>query len=458
MGRQIGNYIEQNEEWLVKANIFETLAKKYGTIDFTKWDKQDRFLYDKNITDFVSRHLRISQIADEAGSDFGFFFFKQYLADKHLEMSRKKLNEKGLKLIGDMPCGFSWSEVWANPKAFVDGYSLSNWGLPALDHSSEEARELLREKANIFARRYDGIRVDAAWTYLRQPLKNRNTGIIEKYLDFDDEFLKIIEDEIKKIKGDSFKASDIKYEFIASEQDFSLYTSEYLKPEVKDRIKIYTSDYLGGNWGSVDGFRTIGWKDGSYILGASTHDSKGMRIIYEDPTRNRNQIETLARILKIPIEKLNDYNAFVQAKLAEPMRSFHNLFMFTDVLGINDTFSCHANRADNYRIKISENYQKDYFEKLERGEGFNIMDALDKAFVSLELDKSEKELYEKIVKYKNILQEKEKKLTQKPKQKNIGLIIAAVSAVAVLAGALVFNNKRNKKENLPINDLNTAKT
>ena len=44
------------------------------------------------------------------------------------------LNDKGLKLFGDVLIGFSYDEVWANPKAFEDNAYVGSlfWHLPAL--------------------------------------------------------------------------------------------------------------------------------------------------------------------------------------------------------------------------------------------------------------------------------------------------------------------------------------
>ena len=83
------------------------------------------------------------------------------------------LNQKGLKLNGDMICGLSYDEIWSHPKAFLEGKTIK-WDLPALDLDSKEAEKLIREKVNIYAKRFDGLRIDAAWTYV-EPL-NKDYG------------------------------------------------------------------------------------------------------------------------------------------------------------------------------------------------------------------------------------------------------------------------------------------
>ena len=55
-----------------------------------------------------------------------------------------------------------------------------------------------------------------------------------------------------------------------------------------------------------------------------------------------------------------------------------------------------------------ENYEEVYIENLQKGKAFNPMDALEKQFKAQGLDKTEPELYKKIVKYRKILEQKGK--------------------------------------------------
>ena len=118
------------------------------------------------------------------------------------------------------------------------------------------------------------------------------------------------------------------------------------------------------------------------------------------------------------------------------------MFFFTDALNILDKYKDNPNRADDYRIKIPKNYQENYFKALEKGEGFNIMDALEKAFVAEGLDKKEPELYKKIVKYKKIL-----KSPQNSNKKKIFVALLLVK-LALTAGYLVYR-KNKKKAGVP---------
>ena len=143
-------------------------------------------------------------------------------------------------------------------------------------------------------------------------------------------------------------------------------------------------------------------------------------------------------ILKIPEKDLNSYPAFLQAKFAEPMRSKHNMFFFASPLNIAEQYKQIKNNPEDYRIKVPKDYQDKYFKALEKGEGFNVMDALEKAFVAEGLDKKEPELYKKIVKYKKILKSPKHRFSKKQ-------IFIALIGIKVILTASYIIYKKNKK-------------
>ena len=148
------------------------------------------------------------------------------------------------------------------------------------------------------------------------------------------------------------------YEIVAGKEDYNPFDGFTLKPEVKDRIKIYCSDYLGSDWGSTTAFKNRNWANGSYMLGISNHDSEIHKVL-EDEARKRNQIDELARILKIPKEKLSTTEEFIKAKYAEIMRSEHNMFFFTDSLNLDGYYQKCKNDPNNYR-KAGESRLKNW--------------------------------------------------------------------------------------------------
>lgn len=434
--KQFEEFELRNAESLERKSLFYALAEKYQNSDTRAWEALDHNLFDTYVVSDAQRAERIAKIKETHPFEIRFYKFKQFLAEKHLDIAKKELHKRGLALSGDMACGFSYSELWAYPKAFHKERSIG-WGLPALNLDTPEGVEKLKEKVRHFAEKYDKIRVDAAWTYSSQPITNDALHVNE-LKNYGGKFIDIIEDEFKKVKGSAFKKEDLMYEFAADPVKYTPFENGILKPEVRDRIKIYCSDYLDDTWGTSKAYKEMGWKNGTYMLGVSNHDSEIYKVL-ADETRKNTQIETLAKLLKIPKEKLLNSKEFIKAKYAEIMRSEHNMFFFTDILNLGGKYQGNADAAHDFRIKIPENYQEHYFKSLEKGEGLNIMDALEKAFKAEGLDETQKDLYQKIKKYKKILQEPE----GLAKNKVVAIVGLSIAAIAGIAAIIINKTKQH---------------
>ena len=406
---------KESGEILEQKGLYKALVKIYKDHDYKHWSDLDKNLFNTDLVSLEQRNARITEIHELEPKEIDFYKFKQFLAEKSLAKAKAELNANGLKLSADFICGYSYDEVWSHPKAFF-GEKKMIFGLPAANYNSKEGKALLREKANFYAKHFDGFRVDAAWTYIKQPITNINFG---------DEVLNIIEDEAKKVKGKDY-LNDITFEFAASADDFLIYEGHNLKPSVKDRIKIYTSDHLSPSWGSNQNYLQRGWEKEKFIIGATNHDSSVMKF-------NESQAKVLSEILKIPEEKLKNKNEFIKAKFAEPVSAYNTMIYIRDVLGSSEGYQT---------LKISNDYEQKYFDSLKRGEGFNPMDALEKSFRAKGLDKTESELYKKIVKYNKILTSSEKR---NPALKYTAV---AVCAVLLLCGAYKLFEKHQSTSSI----------
>lgn len=392
-------YKKEASPILERKGLFRALAEINHTHDYKKWNDIDRNLFNEDIVSLKDREKRIEEIKKLKSDSIELFKFKQFLADKSLQKAKTELNKKEIKLSGDIPCHFAYEEVWAHPKAFLQNTKMDKWGFAVLDKDSPEAEQILREKVNFYAKRFDGFRVDAAWTYVTPSIVNSKTGQKSK-LDNGTFFLNIIDDEVKKVKGESYDLNNIMHEFAASSKDFDIHSEGVLKPLVRDRVKIYTSDHMSESWGSAHNFIKRNWSEDKFIIGATNHDSPNMK-----PTEK--QIKALSEILNIPKEQLNNKAEFIKAKLAEPLRAKNNMLFFLPALGYDNEFQHLEDKSLNWSKKVPENYEEVYFNALAKGEGFNPMDALEKQFKAQGLDKTEPELFKKIVKYKKILAQKE---------------------------------------------------
>lgn len=420
-------YKSENLERLEPKALYNALREINKSHNYKDWNNIDKNLFNRDVVSEKEFEARVKEIKSLKGEKMDFYYFKQFLAEDSLKNARENLHKKGIKLNGDMQCGFSFDEVWANPKAFIPETSIG-WSLPALDFDSKEGQKLLRKKVKFFAQRFDGIRIDASWTYANQPqIKN---GITERKY-YADKILNIIDDEVKKVKGAEFDSRNIMHEFAASDIDFNIYDGAELKPYVKERVKIYTSDHLNEGWGTNYSFLKRGWSADSFIIGARNHDSG--KIISSD-----EQVNALSKILKIPAEKLKDKKEFVKAKLAEPFGAKNSMIYFADALNIDKQFQGNSDKTLNYAVQIPSDYEDRYFASLERGEGFNPMDALEKQFRAKGLDKKEPELYKKIVKYRKILEQKEKN----PKT------VLKIACALGFAGLIIYGFFRLHKRNI----------
>ena len=389
LNSEFAKFKAENSKMLEPKALYRALAEINHTHNYKFWNETDKNLYS---LPKVERDKRIAEVYKLKENEIDFYKFKQFLAENDLKKAKEKLNQKGLKLDGDMICGLSFDEVWPHPNAFLKG-QIMKWDLPALNLDSKEAEQLIREKVNVYAKRFDGLRIDAAWTYV-EPLNK----------DYGDKILKIIDDEVKKVKGADFDLHNVMHEFAASVEDFNIYKNGELRPYIKDRVQVYTSDWLSEAWGSNKSFLERGWKPENFVVGATNHDSEPIKI-------KEAQAEVLSKILGIPKDKLMNESEFIKAKFAEPMTAYNNMLYFRDALAL---------KGD----RISADFEESYFKNLESGKGFNPMDALEKSFQAKGLDKTEPELYRKIVKYRKILEGKQSSYWK-------------IAAIATCAGILI---------------------
>lgn len=397
LSKEFEKFKTQNNFWLEPKALYQALTTINKHHNYKKWNELDKNLYNEEIINCTERNKRISEINLLQQKNIDFYKFKQFLAEKSLKKAKDKLNADGLKLYGDMLCGFSYDEVWAHPKAFIENSSI-NWGLPAADFNSQAAKELLRKKVNLFANRFDGIRVDASWTYITPNINDLKTGKVVKK-DYQYELLDLIDDEFKRVKGNKFDKKDIMHEFIASLDDFSIVENGTIKKPLDDRVKIYTSKDINPLWKNGHIFSNIGADNNSFLIGVRNHDSSKIEF-------NKNNAKILAEYLKLPQDKINNLKKYTRAKLIEASAVKNQMLFYMDGLGINEAFLRNNDPTKDYVHKISTNYFKDYIEKLKKGEAYNPMDAMQVLFEKEGLNKTEKKLYKKIKKYNKILKQK----------------------------------------------------
>lgn len=426
----------------------KALKKAYERFNALDEKSELKQRYNKFVTDNAER-LNIKR---EAEPDVDFFKFKQFLAEEHHAKGIQKLHDNGLKYCRDIAFNFDDDEVRAFPNAFKQDHYMGapSWKIPSLNFDtildeSSDANKLLKMKVQYAAKDADMIRLDAAWNYVtpvvtpkdETQILDGNRKSLEKGL------LDQIEKWVKEVKGEDFDVkSNILYEFEAGTNEFSAFWDGKLIPAVKDRVNIYQTTYMNDGWGSNAAFKDRGWSADELSVGVGNHDTQPLRQIANgvEDSVNGNQvnknasISPLSKILKIDGETLQNPVEFAKAKWAEIMTGKNNHFFFGDVFGMADRFNEHNNQsATTFRRKVSVNYMQNYLDSLKEGFGFNIMDALAKTFKAKGLDESNADLYNKIVKFSNILADRE--------EENTKLAEKAASAAQDTASTAVDNAK-----------------
>lgn len=423
---QFETYKTTEKERLEHKALFIALAKEHNSYDWKKWDNElDRNLYNPE-TEATKRNNRIKQLKQNHAKDVDFYMFKQFMADKHLEHGRQKLNDKGLKLIGDCLIGFSSDEVWAHQGAFKKGAYIgdADWDLPSLDYdkihnpdgSIGDAGKLLKKKFEFFFKRYDAVRFDVGWAYVKPKFF---MGRKEHQLDMGDSILKLAEKTAKEVKGEDYDLKNLMYEVEGGDGmiDWSDNQNPKTTKAMEGRVQIYSSPYMhgeGAGWGSTDFFiNKLKFPPQYLVYGVGNHDPLSLRQLAEgdcEPGQKEKQIEPLSRFLGIPQEKLKNPKEFAKAKFAEVFTNGNKnqMFFYMDVLGRKERFDAQEeNTYDNYRYKIGSNFEDEYNKKLQEGYGLNMNDALTKAFKAKGLDKEYPAVFNKLEHYAKVLAEKE---------------------------------------------------
>lgn len=412
-------YKKENMDWLEPKAVYSALKEKvYGGKDWTLWDNN----VDKNLYDDIASEenkLRLAEIKSEYADDVEFYKFKQFIAEEHLKLGKKSLNDKGMKLFGDCLIGYSPDEVWANKTAFMSNVYVGKpeWKIPSLNFENimdenSAAQKLLRRKVGLFAKRYDGIRMDCSWVYVKPKLSNGAD------YNFDGSLLDIIEDSVRAVNKD-FDMKNLIHEFEADPEDFSIFSSKgVVKPFLSKRVKIFSSAYMSEDYGSASFFKSISLPEDDFIIGVGNHDHQPLRQIANDVPeiidgkriyKKSAQRKALVSALNLQPHELTNPVDFAKAKFAEPLIAKNNMVFYVDLFGKAERFdSQQYNTWKNYRLRMPYAFKKTYFEAIQEGYGYNYVDAGIKALKVKGLNSAEdNDLIKRSSKLINILKDKQ---------------------------------------------------
>ena len=103
-------FVEENAWWLEDFGLFMALKEKFRGQPWQKWS--------------VSLMMRLPEIVasyrKELAAEIRFQYFQQYLFFRQWKALRSYANEKGIRIIGDVPIyvPLDSADVWANPQLF----------------------------------------------------------------------------------------------------------------------------------------------------------------------------------------------------------------------------------------------------------------------------------------------------------------------------------------------------
>lgn len=428
MKKDFEAFKHSNDYWLEKDALYEACAIANGTDNSFKWSERDQNIFASKEGD-KERIEELKKITDEDGRNIvDFEEFVQFIADKEQQESKEKFNKKGIEIYGDCQIGFSQKDVWAHKSAFSDnlefgcdiGYGKHSCWSPAIDFNKldGDAGELLYNKFDLFFKRYDGVRIDAAWQLVKpllvEPIKNENG---EDVFDENGNKLgipinnqpwaggKIIGDiAVKAAENNGVEPKKIFLEMLGGNSYEALHAVKGLGTTL-----IHITKYANDYWGRVKFYESHGGSNyqnmnpGDYIIGPGTHDDESLLSQYENYGNARAYL--LAGDLGLNPEELRSSRSkWAEASFAELFTTKNQFATLPDILGSSRRINEPDIQNGNWKYRAKKNYKQMYYENLSNGLGLNLPDALSKALKAKGMNS---QLTDKLDYYADILREPE---------------------------------------------------
>lgn len=402
--KEFENFKHENSYWLERDALFEAAATENGTKDVKQWSERDKNIYAHKTPDY-ERIEELKHVQDENGMNVvDFEEFVQFIADKEQKEAKANFNNKGIEIYGDCQIGFSSKDVWAHKNAFYPNYEFgcdigggqySCWS-PAIDFSKldGEAGELLSQKFDLFFRRYDGVRIDAAWQLIDpiicETIKengkdkyDKNGNKLGRRLDNQPRIKnggrEIIENIILKAADKNNVPHDkVFLELLGGNSYNTLDTAKSLGTEL-----IHITRYGGDSWGRVKYYESQGdnkyqnMRPGQYIIGPGTHDDTSL---IEQAENGQSRAEYLSGDLKVSCNELkNSSKKMADAIFAELFTTKNQFATLPDILGSRRRINTPNTKQGNWSYRSPQNYEEYYHKNLSQNKGLNLPDALSKA-------------------------------------------------------------------------------
>ena len=441
MKKDFEQFKKDNSYWVEKDALFEAAAVANGSGDMRTWPQRDQNVFATKQGD-KERIAQLKYVKDDAGNNVvDFEQFVQFIADKQQKDSKAEFNKQGIDIYGDCQIGFSQKDFWAHKSAFYPTYEFgcdigdgkySCWS-PAINFEelNGEAGELLYNKFDLFFKRYDGVRIDAAWQLINpmicEPWTNKGQSVFDNNGNKLGHKLnhqprvpnggrKIIKDIVLKAADKNKVAHDkIFLELLGGNSYDSLDAVKGLGTTL-----IHITRYGGDNWGRVKYYESRGdnkyqnMRPGDYTIGPGTHDDYSLM---EQVENGRERSGYLAYDLHLnPAELGSNPAKLSEAVYAELFTTKNQFATLPDMLGSRRRINVPNTTDGNWSYRAPRDYEKQYHENLAKGRGLNAADALAKAIKAKQFGRPST-LTQKLEHFANILKQQGPMTTEEADRK-----------------------------------------
>lgn len=164
-------FVSSQSYWLEDYAVFMALKDSFGGVSWENWRDEFRKKNSVEVCDFKERHA----------SETAFYRFVQYEFHMQWQAVRRYANERGIKIIGDMPIyvAYDSADVWAHPQLFLlnkglkctlvagvppDAFTSDGqlWGNPIYDweYMKKDGYGWWAKRIEKAAELYDFVRID----------------------------------------------------------------------------------------------------------------------------------------------------------------------------------------------------------------------------------------------------------------------------------------------------------
>ncbi len=168
---QFGAFCKENAHWLEDYALYMAVKDSFGGICWVEWDEDIRLRKEAAVLEYRERYANETE----------FYCFQQYLFCVQWKKLKQYANERGVRMIGDIPIyvAFDSADAWANPKLFQfdeenrpvavagcppDAFSATGqlWGNPLYDweYHRETDYDWWIKRMRACFELYDVVRID----------------------------------------------------------------------------------------------------------------------------------------------------------------------------------------------------------------------------------------------------------------------------------------------------------